>query len=740
MRLVKGIAWMTVPGLLGVLALGCDGADPAADDPGEGSLRAFAKAQITSGVGPGSYDLDSKADLGIFSTGSSGVSMTIRQSTGAGFAAAAAQSGSSFCTDRANLLDGDFNNDQLDDIACVSGTSVTVGTRKSDLTGFNTAKSWLTWSAMPSNRIVMVGDFTGRDRRDDLAIVDLASNAVWVAKSSGSALGTPTKWITGFCAGGQILVGDYDGDALEDLACFMQTSGTVNVAKSTGTSFSTPTLWLSSFCTAGSVHVGDFSGDGTKDDLACVSTDGTLSSVAVSSGSAFTAKSNWLTSPGFGSNAGTFIAADYTGDGKVDLGFCETSTNTFKVAASTGASFSQPTSWITAGNVDCSARLFGAPSRDGDTTSAAPSGAAEWTFMVYMAADNSLNDAAYPDLTEMQTAAASAKVNIIVLLDTSSAYSEYAGDCVYLKVTSGGHTLLKDLGECNTGNWQTAAAFVTWATAQYPAKHYALDMWNHGGGYSRSTVVEKTMRDCCVDDHPGTDTGPTAISVANGHWASLLQSANTTLGRKIDLVGFDACIMGMWEVAEATRSYANYLVASEDYEPFSGWVYGGFMSSLVATPTMDAAALGAAIVAGYDSSTLSEIDLSKVSDLSSAVSTLGSALMANSGQFATVEALRSGGNVYLFNSTMVDMGMLASQLAAASSLSSTIRTAASTVNSKLSAAVLQKHNAPGSFPNATGLSIYMPGLNQGSDSLYLTGPGAVWTATQWDDFVKAYAK
>ncbi|MBQ3671674.1 MAG: hypothetical protein II921_09425 [Treponema sp.] len=81
----------------------------------------------------------------------------------------------------------------------------------------------------------------------------------------------------------------------------------------------------------------------------------------------------------------------------------------------------------------CSA-LFDEPSSGGAVKAPKPepesSGNAEWTFIVYMAADNNLESAAISDLNEMEEARSflSAGNTILVLLDRASAFDATNGD------------------------------------------------------------------------------------------------------------------------------------------------------------------------------------------------------------------------------------------------------------------------------------------------------------------------
>ena len=45
-------------------------------------------------------------------------------------------------------------------------------------------------------------------------------------------------------------------------------------------------------------------------------------------------------------------------------------------------------------------------------------------------------------------------------------------------------------------------------------------------------------------------------------------------GNKLELVGFDACLMSSIEVASLMADYSMYMVASQEFEPGSGWNYG----------------------------------------------------------------------------------------------------------------------------------------------------------------------
>ena len=75
------------------------------------------------------------------------------------------------------------------------------------------------------------------------------------------------------------------------------------------------------------------------------------------------------------------------------------------------------------------------------------------------------------------------------------------------------------------------------------------------------------------------------MSIAQGDLEDLLVDVTDHIGRKQNL-GMDACIMQSWEIAHVSVPYANYYVASQDYEGWDGWEYKGTTQDLNNNPNM----------------------------------------------------------------------------------------------------------------------------------------------------------
>src|SRR5258706_2541539 len=182
----------------------------------------------------------------------------------------------------------------------------------------------------------------------------------------------------------------------------------------------------------------------------------------------------------------------------------------------------------------------------------------EWTVILYEDADDDVleEDMVY-DVNEMEMIGSTPQVNIVVQLDRAE--GAFAGDGdwtgtrrLYItqdndlnQITS---PVVQDLGEADMGNPQTLVDFMTWAIQKYPAKQYAMVMSDHGGGWTGGFS----------DEQSGSSLGLAQIADA------IDQVQRSMGGQKFEIIGFDACLMGMIEVYGSLYPYSNYTVASEE--------------------------------------------------------------------------------------------------------------------------------------------------------------------------------
>jgi hypothetical protein len=286
---------------------------------------------------------------------------------------------------------------------------------------------------------------------------------------------------------------------------------------------------------------------------------------------------------------------------------------------------------------------------------ASPALSCKWTFMVYLDADNNLEDAGIDDFLEMSSVGSTSNVNIVVQFDRISGYDNRYDNwttCKRFYVTEGmtpeAANAVKDIGEVNMGSPATLQAFIDWGTSNYPACHYALVLWNHGSGWrqmhealikslkmaktgAEREQVELALKELERPNYKAVCFDDTSMDAL---YTKEVQSALNGATDDVDLVGFDACLMGMIEVAyEVKDTGASVMVGSEETEPWDGWPYHTILDDLVANHSWTPGALGTAIVERYyesygNSETQSAIDLSCMDALADAVSTLADTTIA----------------------------------------------------------------------------------------------------------------
>jgi len=259
----------------------------------------------------------------------------------------------------------------------------------------------------------------------------------------------------------------------------------------------------------------------------------------------------------------------------------------------------------------------------------------EWTVMVYLDADNDLESAGINDINEMEMVGSSSKINIVVQADRIPGYDISNSDWTNTRryyITQDFDSFqinsqFSDLGELNMGDPQTLIDFASWAVTEYPAKKYLLVIWNHGGGF-KSLAYTKGI---AQDDTSGKDI------ITMPELEDALSAINAQMGENIDIVGMDACLMAMTEVAYQIKDYADIMVTSEENEPGDGWPYDTILAQLVSNPHMSPEQLAADIVDRYIYSyysypydvTQSAIDLSYMNDLAGQLSALALAIMSD---------------------------------------------------------------------------------------------------------------
>ncbi len=185
----------------------------------------------------------------------------------------------------------------------------------------------------------------------------------------------------------------------------------------------------------------------------------------------------------------------------------------------------------------------------------------EWTFMIFMNGDNNLDQSAVKDLKEIRANGGSNELmNIVVMVDREK------GPAVTYYVEGGKLEIITKHGEIDMGDYKVYTNFIKSSIKKYPAKNYCSIIWNHGTGWKAIKNAQGMVRGISYDDQSGNHITTAQLGFA-------LKDIKQALGKKLDLLCFDACLMQMAEVAYTAREGADYIVGSEETEPGDGYPY-----------------------------------------------------------------------------------------------------------------------------------------------------------------------
>ena len=381
-----------------------------------------------------------------------------------------------------------------------------------------------------------------------------------------------------------------------------------------------------------------------------------------------------------------------------------------------------------------------------------------WTMMVYMAGDNGkvfhtaagpkklmaeMTSAGYKDIWEMAKIGTTDACAVVCLFDTLE-------ESYLVEVRRGvgmANSRVEKLREVNTGHPATLRDFVLYAMTHYPADRYALVIWNHGTGWldvdAYAAVRSREELDYKLH-HPifrttgrkmqeGDATRPIAFDdsckdfLDTQDLRQAFSEVQAASGRRLDLIGMDACLMAMIEGAHELAPYADYFVASQEVEPIDGWPYTLILQGLNDEPAMAPAALAVRIVKDYAAAynaatrqdervTQSAVATQAVADTEQLVKRLVDAILAHAGDEILRTAVRRArdGTQRFQDRNYRDLGDFARRLAEDFGLSfyDGLREAASALYRHLATRepgkpILQVAYRP-QYQAATGLSAYLP--------------------------------
>ncbi len=266
--------------------------------------------------------------------------------------------------------------------------------------------------------------------------------------------------------------------------------------------------------------------------------------------------------------------------------------------------------------------------------------------------------------------------------------------------------------------------FIRFCARTAPADRYMLIFWDHGGGSVSGYGYDETR--------PNDSMNLVEISRA-------LDDA----GVLFDFIGFDACLMGTLETAIAMEPYADYLIASEEAEPGTGWYYTNWLKLLNQSSSTNTLNLGRqicddfttknAMYASSTGTTLSVVDLAELGGtVAEKLGQFGSGLTGQlqSNQYQEVAYARNGSREFspanrLDQVDLVDF-CLNLNTKESKSLAQAVQSAV-------------KYNRVNGITNAYGLSIYFPNSSLKSVNSMIQICEEIGVDSEWTEGIRAYA-
>jgi len=385
-------------------------------------------------------------------------------------------------------------------------------------------------------------------------------------------------------------------------------------------------------------------------------------------------------------------------------------------------------------------------------------GGREWTVMVYLAGDNNLAVAGVQDIDEMEAAGADDRVAVAVQAEFSPSHLQRAGcnspacinrpnwDTFRFAVGATGNSRrgpdgpTVDIGNRDMTRAAELRDFVQWAKATYPARRYALVLWNHGGGYTGliEDVTTAGSRLMSLDDVR------TALTEAGG----------------VDLLDFDMCLMAGYETLAKLAGVAGVVKFSEEAVPGAGNPYREMLRALRANPAAPPAAVGTMFADQFHqsyrddqaSTTVSVYDMAGFPAFEQALNAFATDLRASLTRLtAAVGAAASASQRFGFP-FLADLGDFVDSLDARSgdptvrARATQLRTAAKSPAFRLrSYARNGRERTARRVERATGLHVLLPSRTS-SDQLPATGPAsfaaykALYPGKPWTLFLEEWLR
>jgi hypothetical protein len=172
---------------------------------------------------------------------------------------------------------------------------------------------------------------------------------------------------------------------------------------------------------------------------------------------------------------------------------------------------------------------------------------ANWTVMFYMGGTNNLEEVLESEINLLEKIGSNPKFNIVVQMSRESEGGKATR--YYIKKDDNLNKISSEpieVGKVDSADSKVLKDFIIWSETTYPGNQLALVVSSHGGGWLG--IVEDSVQQSFMS---GIDL------------QKAVREARFETGRKLDVLDFYSCLMGMTEVLYEFKDEAHIIVASE---------------------------------------------------------------------------------------------------------------------------------------------------------------------------------
>jgi len=222
----------------------------------------------------------------------------------------------------------------------------------------------------------------------------------------------------------------------------------------------------------------------------------------------------------------------------------------------------------------------------------------EWAFLIYSCGHNPSNDLSvlmYNQLKQFENTGIGKNAHVVAqIAPTNSVLKGYA---TRLALENDKLVAVKTITDrtVDTGTTSEVISFYNWAVDAYPAEHYALFISGHGSGAISILYPDESGAPAKAIAYD--DTAKDSLKLYE--LSETYRSVTAKIGKKIDVIVFDSCVMQMFEIAYQLKDFAEYFVASQSALAGEGIDMLGFSNKFNASADHSALNVSKMLVDAY---------------------------------------------------------------------------------------------------------------------------------------------